>query len=1005
MDKKPTQLTTEDWIQVPDWNQHGISKAYAVVTDYEKASEYIDPTLLELQQLGYGRLAMSNIVPGGTYEFGSGTATAPGIRWASDPNTGFYWDADGTFHVSINGVKEVTFNSSGILVTDLTVNRLVIAGTGGQLRDDADLTYSTGSNLLTANSMVVIGVHLEIGTATDASTIGDFVSGLTGASRVFFDQSLQTLSVYDSAGNEDLSLDVAANAWYNGAGNFGFGTVSPEQKVEITSSTGTQLRLSHTDSNNSYCTFGVDSSGNLYITPWTGGLIMNTAADVSAGPVFIEVTNADSPGGDARLELAVLDTAGDAVIRFEVASVATVWNLGVDNSVAGDPFKLCSSSAGLGTNDRLTITTSGYTTITPGVLATGTAHMLQVTGPINTGGTNGLFRVLAAASTGQTASTEIKFLDLDLGATTTWATGAIANQRCVFIEAPTLAFAGPSTVTNAATVYIDRAPQVGTNATITNAYALWVDDGAVRFDGGITFSSLTLGSVLFAGTGGVISQDNSNFFWDDTNNRLGIGTAGAPACTLHARATSVTVAAGTVYNFEFLVDDANVEGLHLKRSATGAPIGLSLWSGGTKYWGYAMDYTTTDLVLAFDVQAGKDIIRMSQATGACMWTYGATTPDADKRLQLLSTSSDAAAMRYLLDIDATSGSPVTVPLLVRSTDSATLVALRNNAGGEYYLGLASGATGHAWIGAADGTGLKIADAGTVTAHQTLLVGTTTTTSTAGDVAFGLTGAAEFFYDQSAAQVSMYSSAGTELVRLAALNTGEGLRLTKSGDAGRNFLRWNQSTRWWQSGFRASPYSWVLETISSSSPADDTGWTSVISATTGGAVAIGTSMTVGTAEAGSLSPILGVYASGVGAYIVSRETSNNVEAFMGADTTDTYVGNRSAHTFHLHVNSSNRLDIDSAGNLVFNESGNDSNLRAEGDSLAFMLYLNADATLENIALLTTAEPNWQTMDGGIFIGNASTVPTGNPTSGGYLYVEAGALKWRGPSGAITTAGAA
>jgi hypothetical protein len=38
-------------------------------------------------------------------------------------------------------------------------------------------------------------------------------------------------------------------------------------------------------------------------------------------------------------------------------------------------------------------------------------------------------------------------------------------------------------------------------------------------------SSLTTGSVLFAGAGGGAIQDNANFFWDDTNNRLGIGTA------------------------------------------------------------------------------------------------------------------------------------------------------------------------------------------------------------------------------------------------------------------------------------------------------------------------------------------------------------------------------------------------------------------------------------------------------------------------------------------------
>ena len=41
---------------------------------------------------------------------------------------------------------------------------------------------------------------------------------------------------------------------------------------------------------------------------------------------------------------------------------------------------------------------------------------------------------------------------------------------------------------------------------------------------GMTISTLTSGSVIFAGAGGLISQDNANLFWDDTNDRLGIRT-------------------------------------------------------------------------------------------------------------------------------------------------------------------------------------------------------------------------------------------------------------------------------------------------------------------------------------------------------------------------------------------------------------------------------------------------------------------------------------------------
>jgi len=38
-------------------------------------------------------------------------------------------------------------------------------------------------------------------------------------------------------------------------------------------------------------------------------------------------------------------------------------------------------------------------------------------------------------------------------------------------------------------------------------------------------------------------------------------------------------------------------------------------------------------------------------------------------------------------------------------------------------------------------------------------------------------------------------------------------------------------------------------------------------------------------------------------------------------------------------------------------------------------------------------------------NLTTAPTSNPANGGYLYVEAGAIKWRGSSGTVTTIGAA
>jgi len=69
----------------------------------------------------------------------------------------------------------------------------------------------------------------------------------------------------------------------------------------------------------------------------------------------------------------------------------------------------------------------------------------------------------------------------------------------------------------------------------------------------ITNTGITAGSILFAGTGGLQSQDNANFFWDDTNNRLGIGTA-SPGVSLDIHGTGTMLHLnGTSTNNSYLL--------------------------------------------------------------------------------------------------------------------------------------------------------------------------------------------------------------------------------------------------------------------------------------------------------------------------------------------------------------------------------------------------------------------------------------------------------------------
>lgn len=87
-----------------------------------------------------------------------------------------------------------------------------------------------------------------------------------------------------------------------------------------------------------------------------------------------------------------------------------------------------------------------------------------------------------------------------------------------------------STVANGTTTPVITL-QVPT-ASATNRGALSSADWTT-FNGKYNLPSLTSGSVLFS-NGTTIAQDNANFFWDDANNRLGIGT-NAPTGKLHIR--------------------------------------------------------------------------------------------------------------------------------------------------------------------------------------------------------------------------------------------------------------------------------------------------------------------------------------------------------------------------------------------------------------------------------------------------------------------------------------
>lgn len=244
-------------------------------------------------------------------------------------------------------------------------------------------------------------------------------------------------------------------------GSIGVGT-NPDLKLEVLDNTGLQLRLTHTDGS-LYADLGSDSGGGLIIKPI--GQYMGLEMDVS-GPMFFYVFNNHASAGTSMVGSQVgplAPSTADATFYCDVFGVNS-WIWGLDNS-DGDYWKLDVGGT-LGSDTALTITQN-------------------------------------------------RSLVLNKAAVTTTATeGFIYIAGCA--GTPT---GDPTSVINPA----GRSPLV---VDTTNNTLYFYSSGSWNAAGGV-------GSVSGTGTATRIAfwsaattlSSNANLYWDNSNARLGIGTA------------------------------------------------------------------------------------------------------------------------------------------------------------------------------------------------------------------------------------------------------------------------------------------------------------------------------------------------------------------------------------------------------------------------------------------------------------------------------------------------
>jgi hypothetical protein len=117
-------------------------------------------------------------------------------------------------------------------------------------------------------------------------------------------------------------------------------------------------------------------------------------------------------------------------------------------------------------------------------------------------------------------------------------------------------------------------------------------------------ASLTTGSVMFANSVGKITQDNAQFFWDDTNNRLGIGTSG-PSQKLEVAGADVKI----------LINSSDYAALQLK-------------AGSVRTFNIVAKNDGTGLLSIYDATAAADRLTIA-STGAATFSSSVTAQSLD----------------------------------------------------------------------------------------------------------------------------------------------------------------------------------------------------------------------------------------------------------------------------------------------------------------------------------------------------------------------------------------
>lgn len=311
------------------------------------------------------------------------------------------------------------------------------------------------------------------------------------------------------------------------------------------------------------------STAGMLSRTGAGDFAVRTLTEPAAG---LTISNPTGSGGNPTFalanDLAALEALSGTNTIYYRSGVDTWSAVTIGSNLTFSGGTLSASSGGVALGDSPTWT--GIHTFTPGARSSGSAAYLTVNAP---------------ADTGLTASTEAIGVSF-AGATRQHATGALTTQREYVFGAPTYSFAGASTLTTAVTVDITGAPVAGTNATITNAYALRVGGATALAAGSTSVAGLSFSTDIgtgfsrqrascldfVTGTAAYFRLEAGIVGLSQSSNLRWLNAGGGHTSSASTYDTGLTRSAAGVVQF----DDGNVSGSGAVTYATVGKTGLTL---------------------------------------------------------------------------------------------------------------------------------------------------------------------------------------------------------------------------------------------------------------------------------------------------------------------------------------------------------------------------------------------------------------------------------------------